>query len=133
MAGFRRWVLAVAPVAPGVRAGLPADDGSRELPAGERDDTTGKGKDQDAERLPRDVAGQHEPRAQAEPPAPDTPGGYEIAPGETKRHALIRLYEHCGQTGDPRPVTAYAVRLGRAHFGRHVIASSQGCARRGLV
>ena len=31
------------------------------------------------------------------------------------------------------PVTAYAVRLGRAHFGRHVIASSQGCARRGLV
>ncbi len=102
VAGFRRWVLAVAPVAPGVRAGLPADDGSRELPAGERDDTTGKGKDQDAERLPRDVAGQHEPRAQAEPPAPDTPGGYEIAPGETKRHALIRLYEHCGQTGDPR-------------------------------
>jgi len=105
--GFRRWVLVVAPVAPGVRAGLPADGGSRALPAGERDAAAKREEGQDAERLPRDVAGQHEPRGQAEPPAPDTPapdtpGGYEIAPGETKRHALIRLYEHCGQTGDPR-------------------------------
>ena len=94
-AGFWRW-------RPGVRAGLPADDGSRELPAGQRDDTTGKGKDQDAERLPRDVATQHEPRAQAEPSASDAPNPHEPALGETKRHALIRLYEHCGQTGDPR-------------------------------
>jgi len=84
VAGFRRWVLAVAPVAPGVRAGLPADGGSRALPAGERDTAAKREKDQDAERLPRDVAGQHEPRAQAEPSAPDTPNPHEIS-GVTQR------------------------------------------------
>jgi len=31
VAGFHRWVLATAPVAPGVRAGLTADGGPRAL------------------------------------------------------------------------------------------------------
>ena len=56
VAGFRRWVLAVAPVAPGMRAGLPPDVGQRALPAGERDATAGERKDQEAERWPGELA-----------------------------------------------------------------------------
>jgi len=184
VAGFRRWVLAVAPVAPGLCAGPPPDVGQRALPADEPDATAGERKDNDAERWPGELTAHHEPRGQAEPRSPDTPSRDELASGETKRQALIRLYEHCGQTGDPRyanpaktaelarwrirlflrpgagyanigelavrwsrlravrtgrrsrpslpwwarlllPVTAYAVRLGRAHLGRRVIASME--------
>ena len=35
-------------------------------------------------------------------PRSDRPPGDGLAPGETKRAALIRLYERCGQNGDPR-------------------------------
>ncbi len=102
MAGFRRWVLAVAPVAPGVRAGLPEDGGSRALPAGDHDDKAGEGKDHDAERLPRGVGVQQVPLGQTGPPAPDALGRGELRPAETKREALIRLYERRGETADPR-------------------------------
>ncbi len=102
VAGFRRWVLAVAPVAPGIRAGLPPNVGQRPLPTDERDATAGEIKDQEAERWPEELAAQHEPQGQAEPPSPDAPDRDQLASGETKRQALIRLYEHCGQTGDPR-------------------------------
>src|SRR6266516_4151513 len=98
---FRRWVLAAAPVAPGVRAGLTADGGPRPLAASDRDNK-GERQNHDAERLPREVASQHAPRGLAGPPAPGTPRRHELGPGETKREALIRRYEHCGQTGDPR-------------------------------
>ncbi len=111
VAGFRRWVLAAAPVAPGIRA--------------ER-------KDQEAERLPRDVTVPHEPRAQAEPPASGTPSLHELAPGETKRHALIRLYEHRGQTGDPR----YGDRAKTAELAGEIAARigyHPGTARRELA
>ena len=101
VAGFRRWVLAAAPVAPGIRAGLPADGGGA-LPAGEPDATAGGREDQEAERWPGELAAHHEPRGQAEPPAPDASGPRELIPGEKKRDALIRLYERCGETGDPR-------------------------------
>jgi hypothetical protein len=63
LSGFRRWVLAVAPVAPGVRASLP-------------------------------VA--------SRPPLRDALAHDGLAPGEKKRQALIRIYERCGETGDPR-------------------------------
>jgi hypothetical protein len=36
------------------------------------------------------------------PPEPAGALGDGLAPGETKRAALIRLYERCGQDGDPR-------------------------------
>ena len=93
-AGFRRWVLAAAPVAPGIRAPV--------LPAHGSNDPTGKKEEQDAKRL-RGVPGTpHEPLARAGLPAPSTPGLPAVAAGETKRHALIRLYQHCGRSGDPR-------------------------------
>ena len=132
VAGFRRWVLAAAPVAPGVRAGLPADGGPRALPAGERDATAGERKDQEAERRPGELAAHHEPHGQAEPPAPDAPGRHELAPGETKRQALIRLYEHCGQTGDPR----YGNRAKTAELAGEIagqIGYHAGTARRELA
>ncbi|MGH3159893.1 MAG: hypothetical protein ACRDNF_25415 [Streptosporangiaceae bacterium] len=82
--GFRRWVLAAAPVVPGLRPMLPAAEpragAGRDAPSG----------------LPGPAAAD-DPATQARRPAGD-----ELAPGETKRAALIRLYEHCGATGDPR-------------------------------
>jgi hypothetical protein len=54
VAGFRRWVLATAPVAPGMRAD--------------------EGKTQEAERLRAVLTDQHEPRTPAESPASGTPG-----------------------------------------------------------
>jgi hypothetical protein len=80
--GFRRWVLAAAPVAPGVRA---ASTNKKVLyaapvPAG-----------------PPTVNGH---RGQAQKPERDPGDG--LAPGEKKREALIRLYEQRGADGDPR-------------------------------
>jgi hypothetical protein len=43
----------------------------------------------------------HEPHAPAGPRTRDT-SRHSIAPGETKRAALIRRYEQSGRTGDPR-------------------------------
>lgn len=90
-AGFRRWVLVMAPVAPGIRAEAPRPA----LPAG-------KQHNQAAERLRGPLPHQQPPHAQTETRTEDTPGFPALAPGETKRHALIRLYEHSGQIGDPR-------------------------------
>jgi hypothetical protein len=109
-AGFRRWVLAAAPVAPGVRAGA---------------------KPQEAERLPRDVTPRNQPRDQAEPPTRDA-FSYVLAPGETKRAALIRRYEHLGQTGDPR----YGDRAKTAELAGEIAAQigyHAGTARRELA
>jgi hypothetical protein len=84
--GFRRWVLAAAPVAPGIRAD-PAHDGTTKkvhyAPPGSADSAEAKGE-----------------RGQVQ--EPDREPGYGLAPGETKREALIRLYERCGASGDPR-------------------------------
>jgi hypothetical protein len=66
LSGFRRWVLEVAPVAPGTRAEPVESTGIHTSPG--RDDRT-------CDRA---------------------------VPGETKRAALIRLYEQYGKTGDPR-------------------------------
>jgi len=66
VAGFRRWVLVVAPLAPGPHATTLVTGERRALGSGH-------------------VVGASEP-----------------VPGETKREALIRLYEERGQAGDPR-------------------------------
>jgi len=65
VAGFRRWVLVEAPVAPGLPATSLAAGKPRALGAGEG-------------------------------------AGASSVPGETKREALIRLYEERGPAGDPR-------------------------------
>jgi hypothetical protein len=112
VAGFRRWVLMVAPVAPGLRA-----------------------KDS---KLDQNV---NDPEA-VEPAAPREPQGLhggrgelshdQLAPGEKKREALIRLYERCGQTGDPRYGNrAKAAALAGEIAGR--IGYHPGTARRELV
>jgi hypothetical protein len=57
---------------------------------------------------------------------------YELAPGEKKREALIRLYEWCGETGDPR----YADRSKAAQLAGEIagrIGYHPGTARRELV
>ncbi|HUZ56465.1 MAG TPA: hypothetical protein VMU94_28565 [Streptosporangiaceae bacterium] len=110
--GFRRWVLAVAPVAPGVHAsGLLAAIGATPLAVSERS------------------SGSPAPDGQADsaslPP-------YELWPGEKKREALIRLYERCGETGDPR----YADRSKAAQLAGEIagrIGYHPGTARRELV
>ncbi len=132
VAGFRRWVLVMAPVAPGVRAGSPAVGGLQALAPGERDAAAKERKEQEAEQLPRDVTAKNEPHNQAEPASPDAPDRYELAPGETKRHALIRLYERCGELGDPRYGNrAKAASLAGEIAGR--IGYHPGTARRELA
>ena len=112
VAGFRRWVLSAAPVAPGVRASsTPIDNESH---------------------------GRLEPAPASDPPGRGQPGTSQLvpldglAPGETKRAALIRLYEQCGQTGDPRYGNrAKAAALAGELAGR--IGYHPGTARRELV
>jgi hypothetical protein len=94
--GFRRWVLAVAPVAPGTRAAtLPPSGAAAALTAAAGTSTT----------LQNDAPGPAVPPApgvlRGRPQEPPEPGDGRV-PGETKRAALIRLYEQCGQDGDPR-------------------------------
>jgi hypothetical protein len=98
--GFRRWLLTAAPVAPGVRTpGLSMAGQRAALPAGDRD-TDGTGLPARLESSSTDA----EPESPGEA-VPD-PGGMLAAggpaPGETKRAALIRLYEQYGAGGDPR-------------------------------
>jgi hypothetical protein len=45
---------------------------------------------------------QPDPESHAGSPRRDTLADQGLAPGENKRAALIRLYERCGETGDPR-------------------------------
>ena len=116
LAGFRRWLLAAAPVAPGIRAGAQlATADPRELPAG--DGQAG----QPAGAL-RDVG----------PAALSASPNGELARGEKKREALIRLYERCGETGDPRyGDRAKAAELAGEIAGR--IGYHPGTARRELA
>jgi hypothetical protein len=121
--GFRRWVLTVAPVAPGVRAtGQLGADGRTLLAAGEAGA----------------LVGPADPEFQPGSPAPDgqadgaSHARYDLAPGEKKREALIRLYERCGETGDPR----YADRSKAAQLAGEIadrIGYHPGTARRELV
>jgi hypothetical protein len=126
LAGFRRWILAVAPVAPGIRAGarLAADD-LPALPAG----SDGGRRDQPAERGAAET--RHEPRGQGAPPVRgESPNG-ELALGEKKREALIRLYERCGEMGDSR----YGDRARAAELAGEIaerIGYHPGTARREL-
>ena len=85
MTGFRRWVLAAAPVAPGVRADLKTRTPIHNASAAPVEPPP-------ADELP----GQRKPAAGGLPPRS------ELAPGEKKRDALVRLYELCGENGDPR-------------------------------
>jgi len=102
VAGFRRWVLAIAPIAPGVRAdSLPAAGRLPTLIAG---DGTGTASTPPIpNEAPRPVEpSPDDPRGQSQGPIRDLLPHDELAPGEKKREALIRLYERCGETGDPR-------------------------------
>jgi hypothetical protein len=112
VAGFRRWVLSVAPVAPGTRASTTP--------------------------IQNENQGQLEPAKTAQPSSLNQPGTCDLvpsdglAPGETKRAALIRLYEWCGQNGDPRYGNrANAAALAGELAGR--IGYHPGTARRELV
>ena len=120
LAGFRRWLLAAAPVAPGVRSGtqLAADD-QRALPAG------GGQAGRPAEAL-------HEVSGQAETTTLTPSPNGALARGEKKREALIRLYERCGEAGDPRyGDRAKAAQLAGEIAGR--IGYHPGTARRELA
>jgi hypothetical protein len=95
--GFRRWVLAAAPVAPGIRAAtLTAPPAATALTEAGGTGTT----------LRYATPGPTVPAAPGKfrdhPQGPAGEPGDGRAPGETKRAALIRLYERCGQNGDPR-------------------------------
>jgi hypothetical protein len=129
--GFRHWVLAVAPVAPGTRAiTLPAADESPALSAG--DDKRDGGPDRRAEPSPANSAAQPDPEGQTGPPLRDAFADDGLAPGEKKRAALIRLYERCGATGDPRyGDRAKAAALASEIAGR--IGYHPGTARRELA
>jgi hypothetical protein len=95
--GFRRWVLTAAPVAPGTGAAvLPAPPAATALTAGGSTTTT-------LQYAPPGPTARQVPggsRGRSQEPAGEP--GDSRAPGETKRAALIRLYERCGQNGDPR-------------------------------
>jgi hypothetical protein len=103
LAGFRRWILAVAPVAPGARAEtqLAASDMKALQPGGDSGQTEGAA-DRPAERDAIDNTTQQEQPGVGESPALDERPSGELARGEKKREALIRLYERCGKDGDPR-------------------------------
>ena len=128
--GFRRWVLVAAPVAPGVRAALPAADGPLALPAGGQPGSTDAGNDHDPERAGAGLVMPHEPSVPDGRPTDQACA--ELAPGEKKREALIRLYEWCGETGDPR----YGDRAKAAQVAGEIadrIGYHPGTARRELA
>ena len=131
LAGFRHWVLAVAPVAPGIRAMTPPAAGQpAALPAGDGSETGGPA--HGAEPSPASPPVQPQPQAQAGPPLRDVPSHQRLAPGETKRAALIRLYERSGEAGDPRyGDRAKAAALASEIAGR--IGYHPGTARRELI
>ena len=111
VAGFRRWVLSAAPVAPGIRASTPINnENHRPVEPAKPAPPTGQGQAAVSQLIPLDG----------------------LAPGETKRAALIRLYEHCGQNGDPR----YGNRAKTAALAGELadrIGYHPGTARRELV
>jgi hypothetical protein len=114
LAGFRRWVLTAAPVAPGVRA-----------------TNNSPGQNENGSE-PVNLPAQLEPPGEIEPPGRDALPHVELAPGEKKREALIRLYERCGENGDPRYGNrAKAAALAGEIAGR--IGYHPGTARRELA
>lgn len=129
--GFRRWVLAAAPVAPGVRASLPAPGTRLALSAGdgEREAKT----QEDPERNDAGaLATQQEPAEPGELLRPAVPADSRLMPGEKKRQALIRLYERSGEAGDPR----YGNRRKAAELAGEIAAQigyHPGTARRELA
>jgi hypothetical protein len=131
--GFRRWVLAAAPVAPGIRAVIPsATGGLQTLPAGDDGDGRNSQPIQNAGLGATGAGEPHEPPGQSGPPAQAGPARFELAPGENKREALIRLYEQSGQAGDPR----YGNRAKAASLAGELAAEigyHPGTARRELV
>lgn len=129
--GFRRWVLAAAPVAPGVRASKPLPYSQPALTA-------------DPAAAPVPVGGPNSPIPDVRPvttssaessshqPGLDPRGLPDLGPGETKREALIRLYEYSRTTGDPR----YGNRAKAAQLAGEIasrIGYHPGTARRELV
>jgi hypothetical protein len=95
--GFRRWVLAAAPVAPGTRAAtLTASPAATALTEAGGTGTTSR------YATPGSAVPAAPGKFRDHPQGPTGEPGDGRAPGETKRAALIRLYERCGQDGDPR-------------------------------
>ena len=129
--GFRHWVLAVAPVAPGTRAITPPAAGELPaFPAGA--DKSDGGSVRRAEPGSAIPAARPDPEGHAGLPRRDTLADQGLAPGEKKRAALIRLYERCGETGDPRyGDRAKAAALASEIAGR--IGYHPGTARRELA
>jgi hypothetical protein len=119
-AGFRRWVLAAAPVAPGIRVSS--------LPGGEPHSGL-------SHSGPPELPGNATASGASTGISPSAEGALDctwLAPGETKREALIRLYESCGAVGDPRyGDRARAALLAGEIAGR--IGYHPGTARRELV
>ena len=99
VAGFRRWVLTAAPVAPGIRAADPPARVRMPLPAA---DSNPERPGLNGDRAPAGPSDLDQPRGETEQPAHDVGPRPALAPGETKRDALIRLYEHYGRNGDLR-------------------------------
>jgi hypothetical protein len=132
LAGFRHWVLAVAPVAPGTRAMTrPAAGMPPALSAGDGGET-GDGLACGAEPSPANASVRSGPQGQAESPLGDAVAHQALARGETKRAALIRLYERSGEAGDPRyGDRAKAAALASELAGR--IGYHPGTARRELA
>ena len=132
LAGFRHWVLTVAPVAPGTRAVTrPAAGKPPALPTvagGE----IGDGLERGAEPGPASPPVQAEPHGQAGSPPRDAAAHQRLVRGETKRAALIRLYGRSGETGDPR----YGDRAKAAALASEIAARigyHPGTARRELA
>ena len=131
LAGLRHWVLAVAPVAPGIRAVTrPAAGQPPALSASGGE--TGGGAEHGAEPGPASPPVQSGSQGQAGSPLGDAAAHQRLARGETKRAALIRLYERSGETGDPRyGDRAKAAALASEIAGR--IGYHPGTARRELA
>jgi hypothetical protein len=132
LAGFRHWVLAVAPAAPGTRAVTrPAAGKPPALPAGNGREASDR-PEHSAEPGPASPPVQPKLQGQAGSPLRDTPAYQGLARGETKRAALIRLYERSGETGDPR----YGDRAKAAELASEIAARigyHPGTARRELA
>jgi hypothetical protein len=127
--GFRRWVLATAPVAPGMRAESSSADHPLTVLA-HAQPSYDDGQFHDLERPVAKPALQQQAQSSSGPPTGDAPS--ELAPGEKKREALIRLYEQCGELRDPR----YGNRAKAAQLAGEIadrIGYHPGTARRELA
>jgi hypothetical protein len=129
--GFRRWVLAAAPVAPGIRVSGTPRQAQPALTVGPLAESATAS---DVSLAAHDLQPAFETEAEqsADRHQVDPRGRPELGLGETKREALIRLYEYSGTTGDHRYGNrAKAAQLAREIAGR--IGYHPGTARRELV